>query len=259
MEQRDERRPVPALRALGGMLASPGATFASFPARQPWFVPLLLFSLIGAVTAALVASVMANALAPQAADISQQAGLPAAEAGNVAQFVRLLSLVTGTVVGFLSPFFYVFVTALVVWVLAMLLRQRLPFAQVFSLATYAYLPHVFGTLVLTGLVVAGAYDVMAMGGALPTSLKVLFPEATGGFLAGLARRVELFGLWSTVLLGIGLAAATRRTSRWGIGVALAAWLLLVVAGSALGSLVPGPGSWPAATGGAPGLGGGIPR
>ena len=259
MEHQDARHPVPALRALGGMLANPGATFASFPARQPWFGPLLLFSCIGAVSAALVASVVANAFAPQAAAISQQAGLPAAEAASVTQIVRWVSLGTGAVVGFLRPFFHVLATTLIVWALVMVLGQRFAFAQVFALATYAYLPHVFSTLVFTGLTVGGVYDVVAMGGALPTSLKVLIPEATGGFLAGLARRIELFGLWSTVLLGIGLAAATRRTSRWGIGVALVAWLLLVVAGSALGSLVPGPGSWPAATGGAPGLGGGIPR
>lgn len=259
VEQRDERRPVPLLRALGGMLASPGATFASFPARQPWFVPLLLFSLIGAVTQGLVAAVIAEALAAQAGDLSQQAGLPAGGTGSVVQFVRLVSLATGIVVGFSGPFFQVLVTAFVVWVLAMIVRQRLPFAQLFSLATYAYLPHVFGTLVFTLLVVSGAYDPMATPGAWPTSLRVLIPAGTGAFLAGLAQRIELFGLWSKVLLGIGLAAAARRASGWGIGVAVAGWLLLAVAGSALGSLVPGPGNWPAATGGAPGLGGGIPR
>lgn len=156
------------------------------------------------------------------------------------------------------PVFEVFVTALVVWVVAMLVRQWVPFGRLFSLVTYAYLPHVVGTLVFTVLVVSGAYDPVAMGGALPTSLKVLIPEATG-VLAGLAQRIELFGLWSTVLLGIGLAAATRRPAGWGIGVAVAAWLLLALAGSPLANLVGGIGNLPAAGVGTPGLGGGSPR
>lgn len=258
MEAQDQRRPVPALRALAGMLTSPGATFAAFPAKQPWFVPLLLFGLIGAVTGGLVAGHAADLAAQQVAETSQQVGLPPGQIDSAVRLARTTAWVGGIVAGLFGPAVEVLVTAVVVWVLAMLLRQRLPFAQLFSLATYAYVPHVISTILVTALVVYGVYDMVAMQGVLPTSLGALLPGEGAGFLKGLLNRIELFSLWSTVLLGVGLAAATHRPSRWGIGVALAAWVLMVLAGSAFSTLGAAAANLPGGAVGSPGVGGDIP-
>lgn len=262
MDNRHERKPVPALRAIAGMLANPGATFAAFPEKQPWFVPLLLFCLISAVPAGLVAPELADLAGQQVADTAQQAGLPAREIDNLVRLGRSAALVGGIVAGFLAPVLEALGTAVVVWILLLVLRNRLSFGRLFSVATYAYVPHVFATVLVTALVASGMYDMVAMQGVLPTSLRAMFPGAiagfTGaGFLSELLKRIELFTLWSTVLLGIGLSAATDRTARWGIGVALAAWLLIALAGSALSALGSAGGHWPTGAGGIPGLGGGI--
>lgn len=263
MEARDEQRPVPAFRALAGMLTNPGATFAAFPAKQPWFVPLLLFGLIGAVTGGLSAPEAAELAAQQAAEVSQQAGLPAGEIDRVVQLARTAAVATGIAAGLFGPALQVFITTIVVWVITLLLRQRMPFAQLFSLTTHAYVPHVFSTVLVTALVASGVYDIFAMQGAPPTSLGAMFPDTAAGFLKGLLNRIELFTLWSTVLLGLGLTAATHRTSRWGMGTAFAAWLLMALVGSALFALGSAagnlPGSLPGGAMGGPGLGGGIPR
>ncbi|ADU52075.1 hypothetical protein Tmar_1993 [Thermaerobacter marianensis DSM 12885] len=253
MEQ-EERGPVPLWRALGGVLANPTATFAAFPAKQPWFVPLLLFGVIGAVGGWVIASATADVVLTRIEELSGPAGNPMGDPSAVASFAGTVMMVTATASGFFGPFLDVLMTAVVTWIVAAVARAVLPFAQLFSLAAYAYLPHVFGTVLLAVLVASGLFDPLAMRGVFPTSLAVVVPGEPGSFLAGLFGRVELFTLWSTVLLGIGLGAAARRGARWGIGVAVAGWLLMAVVSAGLGSLVPNPGTLPPAPGGVPGSG-----
>jgi len=73
VDNRDESKAVPVLRALAGMLANPGGTFAAFPEKQPWFAPLLLFCVIGAVAAGLVAPGLVDVAAQQAEEAARQA------------------------------------------------------------------------------------------------------------------------------------------------------------------------------------------
>lgn len=246
MDGLDVRSPVPLGRALVGMLTDPRGTFARFPERQPWFVAMLVFGLVTAVAHFWMFSEILPDVTQEAIDASQVAGLPPDQAETAARVARGMTLIFGVLGGLFGPALQVLVTTVAVWLVTRVARLGLTFSSLFSVATYAYLPLLLLTVLIAVLAGLGVYDVTTVEGIPPTSLRVLAPGLEPGFLADLLSRVELFALWSTVLLGLGLAARSGRPAGQGLGLAVAAWLLVVLAFSALSGLVPEPPSVTAA-------------
>ena len=102
-----------------------------------------------------------------------------------------------------------FLTGLCAWVTAKLLGASLCYAAATMVATYAFIPRIVESLTISvqGLLL----DTGKLTGARQLSLGIgrfLDPEMSPGLL-GLLGRVDLFTLWVTVLLAIGIGVVAK--------------------------------------------------
>lgn len=130
------------------------------------------------------------------------------------------------VVGFLIFFpISVLLVALVLWGGAKVLGAGIAFATAGVVATYSQLPIVFQQLaaIIQGLVL----DVRGMEHMHSVSLGVarFLPADSNPVLLALAGRLELFALWSVILMTIGLAVTARISRGAAFAVAAVVWLL----------------------------------
>ncbi len=132
-----------------------------------------------------------------------------------------------SVVGFALAFpLGVVLAALVTWVLARLFGAAATFGTMLMVVAYAQivriLGFVLGLLQATVFGVAGLDSIHDVGWSVARFMDQ--PEASAMAL-GLASRVDLFTLWATALIAIGLATVTRlaRANAW--IVAILVWLI----------------------------------
>lgn len=130
------------------------------------------------------------------------------ELSDKIQTTRRLRLVAGVAKGvFLAPVALLLI-ALVLQLSAWMLGQRTGFSKFFSVASLSLLPvalfHLlFGICALRQFSVSDATYALI----LPSSLAAAFPNAAPP-LQGLLSAVDLFNIWSAVLLGFGFSAAS---------------------------------------------------
>lgn len=128
------------------------------------------------------------------------------------------------VAGLVGPAVIVLLLGAVVLLVGRAFKARLTYGQALVVATLAYVPRVLATLAGAG--VLAVQDASTFGvGVLPTSPAVLLGPTPNGIAAALLGRFDPFVLWSTVLIGIGVAVIARVSRRTGYTVAGAVWAL----------------------------------
>lgn len=105
---------------------------------------------------------------------------------------------------------FIFIVALLAWLAAKIVSAKVTYEQAVLIVTLAWIPR----LVEQVLVAAQNLflDVTNVNGMFSFSFNVarfLDPDATNGKLYALAGRVDLFTLWVTFLIGVGIATIAR--------------------------------------------------
>jgi hypothetical protein len=120
----------------------------------------------------------------------------------------------------------VFVLGAIIWLVARVVGGRLSYAQGATIATFAYFPRALEAI--TNGVQALLMDESKLTSRFSVSLglgRLLDSSKTSGALLALAGRVDLFTLWITVLVAVGLKQMTRMTTGQAIGGAVLVWLI----------------------------------
>jgi hypothetical protein len=115
-------------------------------------------------------------------------------------------------------------TGLGAWLTTRLLGAKISYAAATMIATYAYLPRVLESL---GISLQGMLlDTSAMRGRFQLSLGVgrfLDPEMSPGLL-GLVGRLDVFTLWVTVLIAVGIAVVAKLPREKAIAAGALVWV-----------------------------------
>jgi hypothetical protein len=241
----DERPAIPLPRLLTGLLTRPRPTFAEAfdETAQPgkaWLV-IALLTLVAVViasglnTAQLVAGAFAGA--PADPGINQgnfSAAAPAAPvdpgstpgASPLTMLMGGLPAALGVVIGWL-------VWALLLQVGGTLVGGRGQFGTLFKVVVLAGLPLMLRALIQIGALLTGGRAIMNPGfaGFLPAE-----PGALNVLLRSLLSSIDLFQVWSLVLLAIGTTVVARMTHRKA-GILILVCGLLIIVVSALPSIV----------------------
>lgn len=216
-----------------GALVSPGATFRSIAERPTWALALLVL---------LVVSTLATFEVIQHTDYNSMFEKQLAKAGQPVTPERLETLRKITVIS--TPIGVVVISiiacllmALVFWLVFKAVGGETRFPVSLAVSVHALLPGVVAALL--GLVVilshSGLYNAddakrMQSQGLLASNLGAVLPDTAGPIVKSLASSVDVFALWTLVLLVIGYRAATKVSRNAAIGVVVGLWLvyLLVV-------------------------------
>jgi hypothetical protein len=175
-----------------------------------WVLPLILLSIGVSFSGASFASRWdaGSEVIQQLEKIGELQKMTEQELSDKIQTTRRVRLVAGVAKGMFVPAFALLVIALVLELSAWLLGKKTSFSKFFSVASLSLLPvalfHLlFGICALRQFSVTDAQ----VPYILPSSLAAAFP-AVRPVLQRMLSGIELFNIWSAVLLGLGFSAAS---------------------------------------------------
>lgn len=216
---------------LVGVLAAPRRTFAAIAQRPTVLVAMVVLLAIGtaAVFAAYsridIAEATRSQLEARGTEVSPEQLEQMIDVGE--RFWWIQPLVFGLIFG---PIAYL-LTAAAFLLLLRLSGGELSFEQSLSTSLHAFMPQAVAGLLAIPVVLARAEidpQEMQTGGLLASHLGVFAPEDASPVLASLLSSIDVFSLWTIVLLvlGYGLVARVSRTAA--TVVTLVLWALYVL-------------------------------
>jgi hypothetical protein len=124
-----------------------------------------------------------------------------------------------------SPALSVLVAALMLWLGFKVAGTSPPFKGTLAVTAHGLLPVLLAPLLLLPAVVARApVDPTGLARLLPSNLGAFLPEQSSPVLLALATSIDLFSIWSVVLVALGMAALTGASKRRAATVVGLLWL-----------------------------------
>jgi Yip1 domain len=201
------------MRRVVGVLWHPRQTMAAV-VRDPSFITVWMVVLL--IVAACGVSILSTAVGRQAL-VDERVRTTEMIGGDVDDAVYAAWLADPPISAYLTSGGRVLVTPLATLIVALALMgvaamDRTPVSFVVALAIVV---HATTVLALQQVVAVPAQLVRESLGS-PTSLATLMPMVEDGtWLAGVLGSIDVFGIWWVVLMAVGLAAATgRSTVHW---------------------------------------------
>jgi len=226
---------------IAGVFFEPTKTFADIAQRPSWIVPMILVILATmGFTVALSQHIGWERIIRQQDEASAQMRNMAAEQREqtVAMQMKLAPAIgyAGGLVG--APVFSIIVAAVLLGITA-IMSAGLRFKQVFSVVVWAGLPRAISSILAIVVMFLKNPDEFNMKN--PTAFNVgafLDPNNVSKFVYTLATSLDLFTIWTLLLLATGLkAAAGKKLTFAGALVAVVApWAVVVLVMAALAGI-----------------------
>jgi hypothetical protein len=195
-----------------GVIFAPKETFVAVAARPKWLGMLLVTTLL---TAVVVGGFFATPVGQQA--YIDQAAKPNPITGTtpgeqqmkyIEMFARYMPYVYGGGVLIVSPIVSLAMAGIAFLVFGTFMGGQATFKQVFAVVTHA------GVIGVVSQLIVMPVNYFRETLESPMNLAVFLPMLDpGGFLAKLMGSVELFRVWSVVVMSIGLAVVYKRKTQ----------------------------------------------
>lgn len=145
-----------------------------------------------------------------------------ASARAMTERISTIFVPIGAIVG--TPIL-VLISGALVWGVASLFGAKVSYGQAATVATYANVPRVLGGVATAVvLLVKDAQELPVVQGAITGPVLFLSRDASP-MLVALMSRLDVFTIWATVLVGIGVAVVARTTRSRGLTIAGVVWLI----------------------------------
>ncbi|MEO7042123.1 MAG: YIP1 family protein [Gemmatimonadaceae bacterium] len=192
-----------------------------------FFVPLIILTIIIVAITVVGSSAMQSAIQSDitramAAAAKKNPGLTADQmAGSTAMFSKFAPVIAG-----FATFFMPLVVGVILWIVGKMFSAKEDIGQACMIATYAAFPRVLASLLL--LIQAFLMDPSKVNGMASISIgpaRFFDPDATSPAILAVLGRFDLFTIWVTVLLAIGLAVVARIPKSRAAMAALLVWVI----------------------------------
>jgi hypothetical protein len=212
------------------VFTSPGRTFASIAARPTWIQPLVFVLLVTIGVTAIVTpkmdmgSIIRQSIEDSGRELTPEQMDKAVEQG--AKFAKI-----GPIIGVVSQPIIFLLLALIFWVVFKLSGGEFSFPASFSVVLHALLPNSLAALLSIPVVMSKStlsYEQVKAGSFLSSNLGAFAPAGTKHGLLSLLSSIDVFSLWSLVLLIIGYRIAAKVSKGTAIGVVVGLWALYVL-------------------------------
>lgn len=214
-----------------GVFTSPGRTFESISRRPNWVLPLLVMVGI-ALTATLIITPRMDIGAMVQKGIEQSGrDVPPAQLDKIVgvyeKFKWPIALGSALII---QPAIWV-LCALVFWVAFKLAGSDIGFDGSFSVTLHSFLPQ--GLLGLLSIPVALSYSSIGFeqvksGSFLKSNPAAFAPEGTGPVLLSLLSSLDVFTIWTVILLCIGTRIVAKVKRGTATGIVVGSWLAVVL-------------------------------
>lgn len=233
-----EPKPNPFAR-IAGVLFSPVETFASIARRPDWLVPLLLIVVVLSASTLVIAPRM-DIEGMMREQFEGRKDMSREEVDSAIRMFRKLQPLT-MVFQLVVPPIVVLVVTGVFFIALQMFGGEAKFPQILSVTAYGWMPILIQRILLTALIVPRAHlrpDKVA--GLLKSNLAAFLPTGKNPALFTLFSMVDVFTIWSLILVIIGYAFASKLRRGMVAAIVLSVWIVsaLVFAGIAgIGSMM----------------------
>lgn len=223
-----------------GVLFDPKKAFADIAAWPTWIVPVILSAIVGVLFIYMFTTKVGwLRYFTQLAEISKKMQqMDAATRENTINMQVKFGAIFGYVFGVIGPVLMALITGGVVLLMCKMTDVALTFKQLFAMSAWASLPRVVAG-VLAIVVMTMNPENFNLQNPLAFNLGHYMepPPNSGTFLYSIATSIDLFTIWSILLLAIGISAAARKVSL-GKAVMLVAtpWIVWVLVSSGFGAM-----------------------
>lgn len=213
---------------LGGVLMSPGETFESIVRRPDWVVPLLVILVVAVAGGILIAGhVDFSELGREAMEMNPRAAqMSSSQIDAGAHMTGMIMRISA----YASPAISVVVLLIVAGVLLMTGRAfggEGDFRQAFAVTVYAWMPRVIkGVVGTVVLMTRQSPSIIDLQNPVMSNLAFLFDPKSNPLGFALGMSVDLFAIWSVVLLVFGFAAVLRVSRGKAAGVVVGWWIVV---------------------------------
>jgi hypothetical protein len=216
-----------------GVFYEPGKVFADVAERPRWLVPMIIAILLGVCLVYAISSHIGweQTVRQSLANNSRVAELPADQKEQIVARGAKVASILGWVGGVLgAPFFTLVIAGILTGIFNGLLGTELKFMQMFAVSAYAFLVRGLYTILLILLIYLKPPEDFNIQ-VSPFSPAAYMNHADNPkWLMSLAGSLDLFTIWTIVVLAIGFSAAARKLSFSKALTAIAIpWLIWVIA------------------------------
>ena len=221
-----------------GVFFDPKKTFEDIAKRPTWIVPLVLIMIaVLAVSMTMMQHIGAERIVRHGMEASSRAQqmTPEQREQAVAMGVKFASIM-GYVFIVIVPVIYVIMAAVLLGMASGILSAGIRFKQVFAVVCYASLTGVIQSILTIVVIFLKNPDDFNMQNPLAFNVGAFMdPNTASKFMYSLASSLDLFVLWTILLIATGLkAAAGKKLTFTGALVAvLLPWAVVVLGKAAL--------------------------
>ena len=229
--------PLGEVGRITGVLIDPKKAFADIAARPSWIVPIILSIVFGLAFVYFFSSRVGwDRYFHQLAETSSRMQQMDAQArDNAIQMQVKMGPMFGYIFGVIGPPLMALIVGGVVLVMCKMGGAALTFKQTFAMSAWASMPRVVAGILSIVVMFIKNPDDFNLQNPLVFNLGAFMqpPPNSGKFVYSLATSVDLFTIWSILLLAVGISVAARKVS-FSKAVMLVAtpWIIWVLVSSA---------------------------
>ena len=216
-----------------GVFFSPKATFEDIVRKPSWMLPLLILTILSvAVSVSINQRINWREFMSQQIEKSSQASQLSAEqkqqrieAGG--KFAPISTYVFGT----LGPVLLVLCVGLLMWgAFSLLGGASTNFSTAFSITSHAFLTSLVSSPLFILILYLKPYGTADLDNPVAANLAALLPDDAAKWLVALCKSVDLFAIWTLILLAIGFAAVNPKKLKGSkpFTIAFSVWAVFVV-------------------------------
>lgn len=220
---------IGAVGRISGVLFSPGRTFEAIARRPTWVAPVILWTLISLViTVVLVPKIDYEKVIRRAMEKRGQTVSEDRLQSIVAQQKRFGGIIS-YVIGACSPIVVSLIVAAVFLGAFKAFGWDLTFRQSLGVTTHSFVPQFLGAILLLALLARQeSVDPSAIGDLLRSNLGFLVDRDSAKALHSLLSSIDLFAIWTAILMILGFSSAAKVRRGQAAGVVITLWALFVL-------------------------------
>ncbi|HVS88142.1 MAG TPA: YIP1 family protein [Candidatus Acidoferrum sp.] len=224
---------ISAIGRIIGVFFSPKATFEDIVRKPSWVLPVILLTILSIVVSLAInqrinwREFMSQQIekSPRAAQMSPEQKQQQIEGG--AKFSPVLTYA----IGLLGPITAALLVALVMWGAYTLLGgASTNFGTAFSIASHAFLTGLVSSPLFILILYLKPFGTVDLENPIATNLAALLPDESAKWLVALCKSIDIFSIWTLILLAIGFAAVNPKKLKGGKSytIAFTVWAAFVV-------------------------------
>lgn len=218
-----------AMERITGVIFSPGETFQDIAKKPTWFMPILVVAIIGALANGVflmrvdIEEFMVNQL-ERGGQMDQLSAEQFDQAVTASKYMMYASPVLGAV---FLPVILLILTGLF-FVSLKIIGGKQTFKQTFSVTSYAFVIQGIKAIVSIPVMFLVNLNEADPKNLLKSNLSAFLPEDSSLTMTALASSVDVFTLWTLIVLAIGFAAISKKSTMASGIVTFAWWFIWVV-------------------------------